>query len=112
MAVETYDKYRANKALYDSKAMSIQSSIFISPSTKNMAQTGIGLSLGISNYSVAESLLKTQIEQTKPNFQKTEIFVLQNAGLDSIFPIDMIKFDHKQRVNPNLDLNQAFSFVS
>jgi len=112
LATETYEKFKANKQLYESRDRPRDSSIFISPSYLKMGQAGMGLSLGISSYSVPENKVPVAVPETVVvRHVKNELFVIQNPGLEVVFPLDMVRFDHTKLFNAEIDLNKLFEFV-
>lgn len=86
------------------------SSIFISPGFMDMGEKGLGLSTGVMNYSEPEKVQPVLPPVFK--IQKKEAFFIQNQGLDALFPLNMIKFDHSQKFNSSFDLNKLFEFVN
>ena len=110
LAAETYEKFKANKTLYENKEHPRESSIFISPTFLKMGKTGMGLSVGVSNYSQTEVRLPLS-EIVVAKKIKNEIFVMQNPGLDFVFPLDTVRFDHNKRFSAEIDLNKLFELV-
>jgi hypothetical protein len=112
LATETYEKYKKNQNIYDSRANIKDSSIFVSPSFKQMERTGLGLSTGIGVVAVQEpSTPPSPPTIVVPPTQKRDIFFLQNPTLNDIFPLNSIRLNFRDRVDPKHDLNRLFDFV-
>ena len=107
----TYEKYKKNKSVYDNKATPTYTSIFMCPSAKNFGQISLGISTPINNISIQPANVSTLKVSYLINFNKNEIFYLQNPELDPIFPMSSVKFNHDQKIKVEYNLNNVFNLV-